>query len=134
MIGTIKVMKYLFDSNILIYHLNGVLNEKGTEILEEGLIGEGAYSIISKIELLGFQQSQFSETKARELLNYLIEIPLNSEIAEQTIQIRKAHKIKLPDAIIAATALISRIKLVTRNSSDFSKISGLVLVNPFEVN
>lgn len=127
-------MKYLFDSNILIYHLNGVLNEKGTEILEEGLIGEGAYSIISKIELLGFQQSQFSETKARELLNYLIEIPLNSEIAEQTIQIRKAHKIKLPDAIIAATALISRIKLVTRNSSDFSKISGLVLVNPFEVN
>lgn len=127
-------MKYLFDSNILIYHLNGVLNEKGTEILEEGLTGEGTYSIISKIELLGFQQSQFAETKARELLNYLIEIPLNSEIAEQTIEIRKAHKIKLPDAIIAATALISGVKLVTRNSSDFSKIPGLVLVNPFEVS
>lgn len=127
-------MKYLFDSNILIYHLNGVLNEKGTEILEEGLVGEGTYSIISKIELLGFYQSQFAETKARELLNYLIEIPLDSEIAEQTIEIRKAHKIKLPDAIIAATALISGVKLVTRNSSDFSKIPELVLVNPFEVS
>ena len=127
-------MKYLFDSNVLIYHLNGVLNEKGTGILEEGLMGEGAYSIISKIELLGFQQSELAEAKTRELLNYLMEISLNSEIAEQTIQIRKLHKIKLPDAIIAATALISGATLITRNSSDFSKISGLVLVNPFEVN
>jgi len=51
-------MRYLFDSNILIYHLNGRLNERGTDLLAEGLAGAGAYSIISKIELLGFNQSE----------------------------------------------------------------------------
>jgi predicted nucleic acid-binding protein len=127
-------MQYLFDSNILIYHLNGYLNERGSELLEEGILGEGAYSTISKIELLGFQQPEVIEAHARELLADLLEIPISSEIAEQTIEIRKAYKIKLPDAVIAATALTSKLKLVTRNSKDFAQIAGIILVNPFEEN
>ncbi len=78
-------MQYLFDSNILIYHLNGDLNESGSALLEEGLSGEGAYSIISKIELLGFVKPELAEVQARELLADLTEMLLNSEIAEQTI-------------------------------------------------
>jgi hypothetical protein len=125
-------MQCLFDSNILIYHLNGELNEKGTNLLEEALTDEGAYSVISKIELLGFAQSEEDEAQGRKLLSYLLEIPLNSEIAEQTIQIRKAYKIKLPDAIIAATALINGFMVVSRNKKDFARISNLILINPFE--
>lgn len=127
-------MQYLFDSNILIYHLNGSLNNRGSELLEEGLSGNGACSIISKIELLGFQQPEVAETQARELLADLLEISLSSEIAEQTVQIRKARKVKLPDAIIAATALTNGLTLVTRNSGDFSQVNGLLLINPFEVS
>lgn len=123
-------MQCLFDSNILIYPLNGELNEKGTNLLEEALTDEGAYSVISKIELLGFAQSD--EAQGRKLLSYLLEIPLNSEIAEQTIQIRKAYKIKLPDAIIAATALINGFMVVSRNKKDFARISNLILINPVE--
>ncbi len=127
-------MEYLFDSHILIYHLNGVLNKRGSEILEEGLAGEGAYSVISKIELLGFQQSEEAETKARDLLENLVEILIDAAIAEQTIQLRKLLKIKLPDAIIGATAMVTGVELVTRNSGDFLKIPGLSVVNPFESN
>ena len=83
------VIKYLFDSNILIYHLNGKLNQRGTGLLSEGLSGAGAYSIISKVELLGFNQSESDARQARLLLSSLQELELTSAIAEQTIQIRK---------------------------------------------
>jgi predicted nucleic acid-binding protein len=99
-------MKYLFDSNILIYHLRGNLNQRGSDLILEGLTGVGAYSIISKIELLGFNQTPAEEQQARLFLSGLRELELTADIAEQTIQLRKKHKIKLPDAAIAATALI----------------------------
>jgi predicted nucleic acid-binding protein len=124
-------MKYLFDSNILIYHLRGSLNQRGKDLVFAGLGGEGAYSIISKIELLGFNQSAGEEQQARLFLSGLQELELTSRIAEQTIQIRKNHRIKLPDATIAATAIIHQLELVTRNSSDFIRISGLSIIDPF---
>ena len=51
--------------------------------------------------------------------------------AEQTITLRKKHKIKLPDAIIAATALVHNLTLLTRNEKDFSKISNVESTNPW---
>lgn len=127
-------MAYLFDSNVLIYHLNGELNSPGKALLKAGLLGNGAYSIISKIEVLGFQQPTAVEIQARQLFSNLTEIPLTSEIAEQTIALRKLYKIKLPDAIIAATAMIQALQLITRNSSDFARITGLLILNPFEAS
>lgn len=124
-------MRYLFDSNILIYHLNGRLNERGTNLLAEGLAGTGAYSIISKIELLGFNQSESDDRQARLLLSSLQEFELTSTIAEQTIKIRKTRKLKLPDAAIAATAIVHSLTIITRNTSDFDSIAGLNYINPF---
>ena len=56
---------------------------------------------------------------------------LTPEIVQQTISIRKFHKIKIPDAIIAATALVHKVTLITRNTIDFVGIEGLNIVNPF---
>lgn len=123
-------MKYLFDSNILIYHLRGSLNQRGSDLILEGLTGKGAYSIISKIELLGFNQTLAEEQQARLFLSGLQELELTSDVAEQTIQLRKKHKIKLPDAAIAATALIYQLILITRNTSDFLRVAGLDIINP----
>jgi predicted nucleic acid-binding protein len=124
-------MKYLFDSNILIYHLNGQINQRGGALITEGLAGTGAYSIISKIEILGFNQTAAEESQARLLLSRLQEFPLTNEIVEQTIQIRKVRRLKLPDAAIAATAIVHQLTIVTRNISDFSAIAGLNCINPF---
>ena len=41
------------------------------------------------------------------------------------------HTIKLPDAIIAATALVYDLTLISRNVSDFKNIEGLKVLNPF---
>ncbi|NEP13225.1 MAG: type II toxin-antitoxin system VapC family toxin [Symploca sp. SIO2C1] len=125
-------MELLFDTNILIYHLNGRLNETGTALLRQGLSGQGAYSIISRIEVLGFDQSEAADIQAKRILSRLIELPLTSEIAEGTIILRKCFRIKVPDAIIAATALEYSLQLVTRNQDDFAKIEHLRLIDPFE--
>lgn len=124
-------MKYLFDSNILIYHLNGQINQRGGDLITEGLAGVGTYSSISKIEILGFNQTVEEERKARLLLSRLQELPLTNEIVEETIQIRKARRLKLPDAAIAATAIVYQLTIVTRNTNDFSAIIGLNCINPF---
>jgi predicted nucleic acid-binding protein len=125
-------MKLLFDTNIFIYHFNNQLTESGTALLREGIAGEGAYSVITRIEVLGYRQSESAENQAKQLLSKLVELPLTSEIAERTIAIRKSLRIKVPDAIIAATALEYSLQLVSRNEEDFSQIQDLQLVNPFK--
>ncbi len=107
------------------------MNAEQIYLLSEGLSGAGAYSIISKIELLGFNQSESDDRKARLLLSSLQEFELTSTIAEQTIKIRKTRKLKLPDAAIAATAIVHNLTIITRNTSDFDSIAGLNYINPF---
>ncbi|MBL7776246.1 MAG: type II toxin-antitoxin system VapC family toxin, partial [Saprospiraceae bacterium] len=57
-------------------------------------------------------------------------LPLDETVVNRCISLRKAHKIKLPDAIVAATALVHNLSLLTRNESDFRKIPDLKLINP----
>ncbi|MDP2188131.1 MAG: PIN domain-containing protein, partial [Sphingobacteriaceae bacterium] len=58
---------------------------------------------------------------------------LDQSIKLKTAEIRKSHKIKLPDAIIAASALAFDLTLITRNVADFRNIDGLTLLNPFDL-
>jgi predicted nucleic acid-binding protein len=59
-------------------------------------------------------------------------IELEQPIKYKTADIRKKHRIKLPDAIIAATSLVYKLTLVSRNVSDFKIIDGLQLINPWD--
>ena len=52
-------------------------------------------------------------------------------IADKTIELRKKYKIKLPDAIIAATAIVYNLILVSLNITDFNKIEGINIINPY---
>jgi predicted nucleic acid-binding protein len=60
--------------------------------------------------------------KAKEFINYANVLELNAEIAEQTITLRQQFKTKTPDAIIAATALINGLIVVTNNADDFKRL------------
>lgn len=57
-------------------------------------------------------------------------IELEQAIKIKTAELRKAHKIKLPDAIIAATALVHNLTLITRNTTDFNNIKNFKTINP----
>ncbi|WP_394996139.1 type II toxin-antitoxin system VapC family toxin [Emticicia sp.] len=57
--------------------------------------------------------------------------PLDNSIVYKTIELRRLYKIKLPDAIIAATAIVFDFTLISRNDKDFENINGLKYYNPF---
>lgn len=123
-------MAYLFDSNVFIFQLNGVLGETGQVLLRAGLLEGGAYSVISRIEVLGYPQSAAELTLAKELFEGLNPIAVDDAVIAQTIHLRQMRKIKIPDAIIAASALIHGLPLVTNNVNDFQWIEGLSLIDP----
>lgn len=58
---------------------------------------------------------------------------LEKDIKIKTVELRKQYKIKLPDAIIAATALVSDLQLITRNTAGFKDLRKLQLLNPYKV-
>jgi predicted nucleic acid-binding protein len=94
----------------------------------EVIDNEPNISIINKIELLGFSivtPEIIEFTDSTNIIN------LTEDVANQTISLRKKRKIKLPDAIIAATALTHNLTLISRNSKDFDGIDGLEFVNPY---
>ena len=77
-------------------------------------ISECAYSAITRIELLGFQEiSREEESLIRQKLERLTYLPLSRAIEDVTINLRQTRKTKLPDAVIAATALCAGIELLT---------------------
>jgi predicted nucleic acid-binding protein len=85
------------------------------------------------MEVLGYQFADDRERMAiKELLDNFEIIFINSEIAENVIAIRQQKKIKLPDAIILATAKFLTCPLLTRNVADFQDIfQEIDIVNPF---
>jgi len=64
------------------------------------------------------------------LVSSVTVLPLDEPVIQQTILLRQQRRIKLPDAIIAATALAHGLPLITRNTADFQGILGLLVVNP----
>lgn len=111
-------MKALFDTNILIDYLNGIQQARQ----ELDLYDKREISIITWMEVMA-GTSQADETPVRQFLNNFTKITVSETIAEKAVIIRKQQKIKLPDAIIWASAITNDALFVTRNTNDFPKIS-----------
>jgi predicted nucleic acid-binding protein len=124
---------YFLDSNVIIGYLAGKIPSSGMEIMSEIVSNRPNISVISQIEVLRFNNTPENETVLEEFINMSKVYPLSSNVVERTIKLCKQTKIKLPDAIIAATALIEGFTLVTRNINDFNKIPDLILLNPWDI-
>ena len=123
---------YLLDSNVIIYLINGTLNPKNSEVILEAAKQPAHVSVVSKIEILGWKPpTQKEADECQSFMDDAVVLDLSNEVVERTIEIRKAIRIKLPDAIIAATALVHGFTLLTRNVSDFSNVPKLSVIDPF---
>jgi len=109
------IMQAIFDTNILIDYLMGYEQAK----VELKQYNSPQISIITKMEVL-IGTTEDNEEIIRDFLDNFIIIPLNEDIAEIAVEIRKKNKVKLPDAIIWATAKYKNSLLITRNIKDFS--------------
>jgi predicted nucleic acid-binding protein len=108
------MVKALFDTNILVDYLNAVPQAR-TELQR---YTEKAISIITWMEVMIGAASDV-EDATRSFLSTFDVVALDGEIAERAVSLRRAHHIKLPDAIIRATAQAHATLLVTRNTKDF---------------
>ncbi len=123
--------EFLIDTNVLIYVLANFFPEN-REKLEDILENSFNVSIVSKVELLSY--NKLSSTEIEKIREFLAEANIHfidENTAEKTIEVRKKYGLKLPDAFIAATAMIKNFALVTRNEKDFDKISELEIYNPY---
>lgn len=120
----------LLDSNIVIYIAQKKLVPEAFAQPDDALF----ISDITFMETLGYAFSVTDEKQKTEaLLAILYRFPLSELIVQKVIEIRQSRRMKLPDAIIAATALLHDCELVTRNTADFSGLPGLQVVDPFAV-
>ena len=119
--------KALFDSNVIIYLSKREISLSFLDQFDALFI-----SVITYMEILGYPFSNPKEEKfIKELLSFFRTLYVDQHVADITIDIRKKKRIKLPDAIIAATAISESLQLVTRNVDDFSKID-VRISNPFD--
>lgn len=124
---------YLIDSNVVIGYLDNKLPIHGMETMNKIIDNVPNISIITKIEILRFNTSAADYRVLEEFVSESITLNLDNTVVDKTISICKSARIKLPDAIIAATALVNNLILITRNTDDFKKIAGLKLFNPWEM-
>ena len=100
--------KYLLDTNAVLYYL------AGNECMRPYIKKDFSVSVITEMELLSFPKiTNAEEKKIRLFLDGCEIIPLNLEIKDKTIELRRKYASKLPDSVIAATAIEKKLTLVT---------------------
>ncbi|MFM7857260.1 MAG: type II toxin-antitoxin system VapC family toxin [Flammeovirgaceae bacterium] len=125
--------RYLIDTCIVIKYLEEVLPPETLEFIDKVVDEESIVSFITKIELLVWNPPSFDDIKIREeFLNGSHITYITEEIIEKAIQIRKEKNLKLPDAVIAASAMAHDFILLSENDKDFLKVEplGLKYLNP----
>jgi predicted nucleic acid-binding protein len=120
----------LLDTNTIIYLRNNQLSDNLIEVLRNSALNT---CNIIVAEVLGYKDmDQEDESYFKDLFDNMKNHAFNKETTEKVIELRRTNNIKLPDAIIAATALVSNLVLWTHNTSDFANIPDLQLLDPLK--
>jgi hypothetical protein len=100
---------FVLDSNIIIYHLNGDVT------IERMLEGKTIYvSFVTEIEIKSAKSlTKTEQSTINTLFSYCRIIHSNPDIVLSAIELRKRYKLKTPDALIGATALLLNLPLIT---------------------
>ena len=121
---------YLIDTSAVIKYLNGSLSENNLDFIDRIIEEEVYLSFISEIELQVWNPPNEDDMIVyRDFVANSDILSINSNIISETIKIRKSHLLKLPDAVIAATAVTYNLILIADNDKDFLKVDALQYIN-----
>lgn len=125
---------FLIDTNVFIDLMSGRFSEPIRKELHLIMSSSFFISVVNKIEILGFQHlDPQEETLFNSIINSSKMIYVHDGVIEETILLRKTLRMKLADAIIAASCISVNAVLLTTNTTDFKKISNLRVVNPLQL-
>ncbi len=114
--------EFVFDTNIFLYLQSG--REDLAKVFNQSSV---FVSVVTELELFSFKfMDEKAEIELNEALKSCFIVDLEKPIRQHTIQIRKAYGLKLPDAIIAATAIHLQLPLFTADK-EFEKVKDLML-------
>lgn len=119
--------RYLIDSNTVSDYLGRKLTPEAMQYLHGIVNSTPQISVMTRIESLSFLTPQIEIF--RGFVSYSTVFDLTEDIILRTIALRRSRRIKIPDAIIAATALEYDLTLITQNTSDFQGIPNLKLLD-----
>jgi predicted nucleic acid-binding protein len=123
--------KYLIDTSAVIKYLNQTFLSAGITFIDNIVDEESIISFITEIELQVWVPLNDDDLLIyKSFVNSSTKIDIDADIKEQAIRIRRNNKLKLPDAIIAATAIVRNYILVADNDPDFTRIPDLKYINP----
>ncbi len=114
-------MRILVDSGILVDHLRG---------LHRFIPGDDELHVSSITTAELFAAQRGDERRVGRLLGAMVELPIDRAVAERAGRLRRAFGARLPDTLLAATAIEHGLALLTRNPRDFEMIKGLRLREP----
>jgi hypothetical protein len=125
--------QYIIDSNAVVDYLGKKLPPEGMLFMNTVIDAIPNISVVTRIEVLGFNAPEEYYSLLTDFMDDTIIFDLSEDIIKQSISLRKRHKIKLPDVIMAATAIENGMQLISRNIKDFTAIEGLKIINPWDV-
>jgi predicted nucleic acid-binding protein len=125
---------YLIDTNAAIDYIGEAMPPKGLAFMDNIIDKEYSISVISRIELYAYSKLTNKDKDTLDIFTGQASIlNINDDIIEKTIELRKVYKTKLPDAIIAATAVVYGLTLISHNVKDFKNITGLSVIDPYSL-
>lgn len=125
--------QYLIDTSVVSAYLSATLPSGGLALMDRAIDAVPKISIITQIELLCWNTDAFILQNIKDFIADSIVLNISQEIVTECVRTRRNKKIKTPDAIIAATALVHSCTLITNTEKDFDNIKGLRIVNPFMI-
>ena len=125
---------YLWDTNIAVYYLQQQLPPYAGNIMDD-IAGNSriCFSVVTEIELFSWKSAaQFDFDLVNMFVDMSVLLELKKDIRKKASEFRRQHDLELPDAIVAATAIVHGLTLITDNTTDFVGIEKLRLLNPFD--
>jgi predicted nucleic acid-binding protein len=122
--------KYLIDNNVISHFFANSLPQNGMELILEAIDQTQIISVVTEIETLSWVRSdKHKEAILKLFVKDAIVLPLTQDVVNQCIALRRSRSIKTPDAILAATAMVHQLTLLTSDRV-FHAIPGLKAMDP----
>jgi predicted nucleic acid-binding protein len=126
--------QFIIDTNVISHYFSGRIPVNALTFIDSVIDAVPNLSLISKIELLSWKTEDNIEEKIKHFIDDSNVFDVTDSIVARCIELRRNYKIKTPDALIAATALVLECTLITNNFKDFQNIKGLKIINPMNIN